>query len=257
MLAMSTDSTAPQPTDALIDLLDVADSQPGAAGLRAHTYDLLQLSAGQAVVDVGCGTGRAVAELADRGTRSVGVDPDPRMIAVARRRWPECDLRAGTAEALPLDGGSVAGYRADKVFHELADPERALVEARRVLAPGGRIVLLGQDWDAFMIDSVDPGVTRTIVRARADTVPNPRVTRRYRALLLDAGFTGVAIEAFTAVFTDATMLPMLTGLAHAARAAEAITDDQAAAWIAEQTGRAQAGRVFLGVPLFIAAATRA
>ncbi|MFF1345685.1 methyltransferase domain-containing protein [Streptomyces sp. NPDC058322] len=37
------------------------------------------------------------------------------------------------------------GYRADKVIHELAEPERALAEARRVLRPGGRIVLLGQD----------------------------------------------------------------------------------------------------------------
>lgn len=88
-----------------------------------------------------------------------------------------------------------------------------------------------RDWDAFLIDSDDPGLTRTIVHARADAVPNPRVPRRYRALLLDAGFTDVRIEARTAVFADATTLPTLTG-------------------------RAEADRVFLGVPLFAAAATR-
>ncbi|WP_433762573.1 hypothetical protein [Nocardia sp. CA-135398] len=53
--------------------------------------------------------------------------------------------------------------------------------------PGGRIVLAGQDWDAFVIDSDTPDLTRTIVAARADTITNPRAARRYRNLLLDAG----------------------------------------------------------------------
>jgi hypothetical protein len=50
---------------------------------------------------------------------------------------------------------------------------------------------------------------------------------------------------------------MLTGLAHAARAAGAITRDQADTWIVEQTRRVQADRVFLALPLLVAAATRA
>ncbi|WP_318783837.1 methyltransferase domain-containing protein [Streptomyces spectabilis] len=53
------------------------------------------------------------------------------------------------------------------MFHELADPARALAEVRRVLVPGGRIVLVGQDWDALVIDSDDPDLTHTVVRARA------------------------------------------------------------------------------------------
>jgi endo-1,4-beta-D-glucanase Y len=60
----------------------------------------------------------------------------------------------------------------------------------------------------------------------------------------------------TAVFTDATMLPVLTGLAAAARATGAITDEQAEAWTTEQTNRARDGRLFLALPLFVAAAQR-
>ncbi|MEU8149944.1 hypothetical protein [Nonomuraea sp. NPDC048901] len=55
-------------------------------------------------------------------------------------------------------------------------------------APGGRIVLIGQDWDTLVIDSDDPALTRTIVHARADQVTSPRAARSYRNLLLDAGF---------------------------------------------------------------------
>ncbi|MGW5723382.1 methyltransferase domain-containing protein [Amycolatopsis sp. NPDC003865] len=249
----STTTSQTDATESLIRLLDAADTLPGAADLRAHTYDLLQLDEGQQVVDVGCGPGRAVAELAARRARPIGVDPDPLMLDAARQRWPEQDFREGVADQLPLDDGSVAGYRADKVFHELADPAAAVAEARRVLVPGGRSVLIGQDWDTFVIDSDDPELTRAIVHARAGTVPSPRAARGYRTLLLDAGFEDVTVEVRTAIFTDRLMLPMLTGLAATASAAGPVERAEADAWVAEQARRAESDRMFLAVPLFIAA----
>jgi hypothetical protein len=57
-----------------------------------------------------------------------------------------------------------------------------VAEARRVLCPGGRIVLVGQDWDTIMVDSDDAALTRTIVHARADILSTPRAGRQYRNL---------------------------------------------------------------------------
>ena len=65
----------------------------------------------------------------------------------------KADYRIAGAYELPLQDASVDGDQADKVFHELAEPERALEEARRVLTLGGRIVLIGQDRDTFVTDS--------------------------------------------------------------------------------------------------------
>ncbi|WP_433729755.1 methyltransferase domain-containing protein [Actinoplanes sp. CA-051413] len=245
-------------TDAetLIRALDAAENAPGAATLRARSYELLRLSTGATVVDVGCGTGRAVAELAGRGARAVGVDLDPAMLAAARDRFPELDLRAADAADLPLGAGEAQGYRADKVYHVLPDPAAALVEARRVLAPGGRIVLLGQDWDTMVIDSDQGALTRRIVHARADTIRHPRVARAYRNLLLDAGFREVELEVHTMVFTDASTLPLLAGHAAAACNTGAISDEEAEGWVGEQTRRAAAGRLLLAVPMFLAAGTR-
>jgi SAM-dependent methyltransferase len=110
---------------------------------------------------------------------------------VAKARWPDADFRIAWAYELLFTDATMAGYRADTVFHELAQPERALAEARRILAPGGRIVLVGQNWDIFVIDSDDPALVRNIVHVRADLVPGARAARRYRNLLLAAGFEKV------------------------------------------------------------------
>ncbi|MBB4911172.1 methyltransferase domain-containing protein [Actinophytocola algeriensis] len=223
----------------LLNLLDAFDELPQATDLRTRSYRDL----GDTVVDVGCGGGRAVGELAALGKKAIGVDLDPEMIEVAATRWPAGEFHVGDATALPLDDASVTGYRADKVLHVLADPTPALTEAWRVLRPGGRAVLTGQDWDAIVIDSADPAQTRALVHARADGLPNPRVARQYRNLLLDHGFTGVTVAAHLVVFTGEPALPVLASMAEGP-------------WLDEQAARAARDRVFVAVPVFLAAGTR-
>ena len=248
--------TAYTDTDTLIRQLDAAEALPAAARLRARSYQLLRLPRDATVVDVGCGAARAVAELADHAVHAIGVDLDPAMLAAARRRFPGIDVRAADAAELPLGDGQAHGYRADKVYHVLPDPHAALAEARRVLIPGGRIALLGQDWDTLVIDSDQPELTRRIVHARADTIPHPRIARAYRNLLLDAGFHDVDIEVHTLVLTGTAMLPVPVGHAAVARQAGGITSDEADSWISEQTRRAQDDRLLVAIPMFLATATR-
>lgn len=223
----------------LLTLLDAFDELPQAADLRTRSYRGL----GDTVVDVGCGGGRAVGELAALGAKAIGVDLDPEMIAAATNRYPDGEFHVGDATALPLGDAAVVGYRADKVLHVLEHPAAALAEARRVLRPGGRAVITGQDWDAIVIDSADPAGTRAFVHARADALPNPRVARQYRNLLLDNGFTDVTVEAHMAVFTDDLVLPMLAGMAEGP-------------WLDDQVARVARDRLFVAIPVFLAAGTR-
>ncbi len=241
----------------LIALLDAVDAMPDARRLRTRTYDLLVAGPGSRIVDAGCGAGRAVAELGERGAQATGIDLDPQMLSVARDRHPKADFREADLTRLAFADASLDGYRADKVLHTLPDPVAALAEARRVLRSGGRAVLVGQDWDTVVIDATDPALTRTIVHARADLTTGPRVARRHRALLLDAGFTEVAVEVHTAVLTDALVLPLLAGFASAACEGGAITADEADEWLADQRRRAATDRLFVAIPMFLGAGTRA
>ncbi|MBO2453507.1 methyltransferase domain-containing protein [Actinomadura barringtoniae] len=251
-------STAPSDIEALIPLLDAVDATPGAAELRARSYELLGAAPGSLVVDIGCGAGCAVAELTDLGVRAVGIDLSEQMVAVARHRRPDCDVRLESTYELPFQDGEVSGYRAEKVFHNLADPTRAMSEARRVLVSGGRIVLLAQDWDTVIIDSSHPQLTRTIVHARADQIEVPRAARAYRNTLLDAGFQNIHVEAQMGIFAGPSghiLQPMLAGLADATHKAGAITEAEADAWLNDQRERAQTDRTFIAIPIFIASAT--
>ena len=219
--------------------------------LRERSYELLKLESGSAVTDVGCGTGRAVAELAAGGYAAAGINVDSGLLAIARQRHPGLGfVEAGAAE-LPYADAELDGYRMDKVMHQLAEPAAAVAEAaRRVLRPGGRIVLVGQDWDTVGVASDDLQLTRAIVRGMADSVPSPAVARDFRALLLDNGFADVHVEAVPMLFTDLSVIgPALR------MAATYAALDGSATWLAEQQERAASGRMTVCAVMYAAAAT--
>jgi SAM-dependent methyltransferase len=233
------------------------DRRPESVQLRRRSYQLLQVEPGSRVVDVGCGGGTAVAELAGLGADAVGIDAAEEAIAYAREHHPGCRFEVGDAQRLPFPDQSLDGYRAEKLYHALDDPDKACAEARRVLAPGGRIVLAGQDWELFAIESDDPDLTRTIVTASADGIGHGRVARRYRNLLLDTGFDDVSCEAHTAVLTDpALALFVVTRLAGGAVRAGAVSEARADAWLDDQRRRADRDRLLVAIPLFLAAGRR-
>lgn len=102
--------------------------------------------AGGSVVEVGAGTGSLTcllrAALPDT-TTITAVDPDDRALAIARRRASGIAWHAGRAERLPLPDASQDALVTALVLHHLpADAKRAaLVEARRVLRPGGLLLI--------------------------------------------------------------------------------------------------------------------
>lgn len=242
--------------DELLARLDGFDRRPRARELRARVRELLRYEPGDTVLDVGCGAGLSVAEIDAEGAHTIGLDLDARMLDAARRRHPAGEFVLAGAEALPLADGVARAYRAERLFHAVADPERALAEAYRVLAPGGRVVLIGQDWDAFMIESDDPALTREVVHASADAITHPSAPRRQPELLRAAGFTGVEAEGALFVFTSDEVLPFLVQLAARAGRTGTVAGERVRGWLAEQRRRAAQGRLFVGLPFVVVSADR-
>lgn len=98
---------------------------------------------GRRILDAGCGAGPLFAELRDRGAIMTGIDASARMLEQARLRLgPDADLCiADLAEPLPFPDGAFDDIVASLVLHYLRDWGSALAELRRVLRPGGRLIV--------------------------------------------------------------------------------------------------------------------
>jgi ubiquinone/menaquinone biosynthesis C-methylase UbiE len=236
-----------------IAYLDEADRQPNIIELRRAIAERLDLRPTDALLDVGCGTGTALFELAGSVARAVGVDLSEEMLEVARSRTrPGVELLHADATALPFEDATFDAYRAERIYQHLADPLAALREARRVLAPGGRLVVADPDWGGLLVDLDDDGLLRRALAATLASRPSATVARRLRRLALDAGFGDVAVVPMLSVMSDretATRM-LLSGL---------IYTDAAAAELGEQLDELRtqldSREPFLAaVPIFIVSA---
>ena len=104
--------------------------------------EALGVGAGTRMLDIGCGAGLALRLAADRGATVSGLDAAPGLLAYARRRVPSATIVQGELQSLPFPDHAFDVVTAFNSFQYAADPVAALREAKRVTAPGGRILAL-------------------------------------------------------------------------------------------------------------------
>jgi ubiquinone/menaquinone biosynthesis C-methylase UbiE len=105
-----------------------------------------ELSSDDRVVDIGCGPGAAVREAASRGSSATGVDPDLSMLRLARwisaaRRARNVNWLEGSAASVPLPDATATVVWAVSSAHHWPESVAGWAEARRLLAPGGRLLV--------------------------------------------------------------------------------------------------------------------
>ena len=115
--------------------------EPTGRDLYASVLATLALPPGARVLDVGCGSGVFCALATSRGMKVAGFDASEPLLALARERAPAVTFSAGDLEALPYPDASFGFVTGFNSFQSAADPLTALREGRRVLSPGGQLVL--------------------------------------------------------------------------------------------------------------------
>jgi SAM-dependent methyltransferase len=163
----------------------------------------------QRLLDVATGPGYVAERAQARGARPVGLDIAEGMLAEARRRHPEIEFVHGDAEALPFEDGRFDAVVGNFILNHVPAPERAVAEAARVVATGGRVAfsvwqrpermlyvgLIGQAMEAARVEEDEQA---------AGIPPGPDAYRfadpdEHRALLEGAGLDEVAVEAVEVV----------------------------------------------------------
>ncbi|MFE7133549.1 methyltransferase domain-containing protein [Streptomyces sp. NPDC057638] len=189
--------------------LDRAAASDAGRAYKSVLATLLGARAGQTALDLGCGPGTDLATLAEAvgDTGSViGIDLSEEMVERARARTgglPRVEVRNGDLHALPLPDASADLARTDRVLQHVTDPAVALAEARRVLRPGGRLVMGEPDWDSLAIDHPDLGLSRAYTRHITDRIiRNGVIGRQLPRLAREAGFRVPEVIPVTSVFRE-------------------------------------------------------
>ena len=121
---------------------DAPDDPEPWAWERRRALLLGEARAGERVLDLGCGAGRFVRALGEAGADPVGVELAEAPLERARRNAPGADLRLVAPDgSLPLEHRSVDLVWCSEVLEHVADGAGLLHEVRRVLRPGGRLLV--------------------------------------------------------------------------------------------------------------------
>jgi ubiquinone/menaquinone biosynthesis C-methylase UbiE len=201
--------------DEMAKSLEARGRTPAQSRLRRRFLKFVPIEAGARVLEVGCGTGvvvRDLARLVGRRGEIVGVDLSRRLLARARElgrdaaRGPRIALRVADGASLPFAAGRFDAALAITVILHVPDPLRVAREMARVTRPGGRVGLQDQDFGVVAITHPDRALTERIMRGVAERVyAEPHSGRRLPGLLRSAGLVDVRL--LTDVYQDTTLEP--------------------------------------------------
>ena len=157
---------------------------------RKSMLELMDLRAGESVLDVGSGNGifaREMAELVGPSGNVCGIDNAPAMLNMARVMCPSGTFLEGDATQLPSEDLKYDVVTASQLLC-FVDVDRALGEFWRVLKHGGRVVILDTDWGSLVWNSRDEALMNRAIRLYTSSYADAFVPRTLSRRLVSAGF---------------------------------------------------------------------
>jgi ubiquinone/menaquinone biosynthesis C-methylase UbiE len=244
-----------------VRVLDALTALDFIRAYKRRTFELLDLQPGASVLDLGCGTGDDVQELARRVGPSgwvVGVDRSETVIAEARDRVQGTSLpvafQVADAYALPFPDATFDACRADRVFHHLEHPCQAFGELLRVVRPGGRILLFDPDFETAIVDAPDRALTRRLLNFYCDGYQDGWMGRRLPGLFRELGLTEIIVEPVQVLLTDlaqANVVLALESTVVRATASGLVDGVEGATWLDALRTASEQGRFFAAITAFM------
>ncbi len=177
----------------------------------------LDLSGGEVVVELGCGSGFTLAEArgAAPDIKALGLDRDEEALRSAHSLLTEMGggfqlVQADLNRPLPLASASASKLVCHNVLEQLVDPGALLDEGVRVLRPGGRAVWSHPDYDSVVISGGDMALTRRIVHLFSDYVDptmdhaDGQIGRKLPGLVHRTPLVPVAVTSHVLLSTELT-----------------------------------------------------
>jgi ubiquinone/menaquinone biosynthesis C-methylase UbiE len=153
---------------------------------KAIISDLAIPKNGDSVLDVGCGNGSLIAAISKKAVVSAfGIDISPKMIEECQKRYPDINFKISSGELIPFEDSTFDCVVMCCVLHHLHTPETFFTEAKRILKPGGNLIV-GDPWMPIIARQVTNFIVAPLLKAGDNKI---FTHKRFKSFFTDNGFT--------------------------------------------------------------------
>ncbi|TNE43835.1 MAG: methyltransferase domain-containing protein [Deltaproteobacteria bacterium] len=226
-----------------VEYLTQANASPSFQAYKQRSYQSLGDIVGKHVLEVGCGVGYDVFNLArivGPEGHVTGVDLSETLLSKAREQAATgslpCSFEQASIESLPFEDHTFDACRIDRVLIHVPDPAQALEEVLRVLRPGGVLVVLEGDFDSLAIAHPDQELTQTMTSLWSSLYLHGHIGKELSSLVQRAGFAEVVSEEYKLEFLNPDFAESFLGFRDGVQAAistGAVHPLKAALWWAD------------------------
>lgn len=234
---------------------------PDVIAQRQETLRVLDLRAGERVLDVGSGPGLLAFEMGKAVGASgavCGVDVSEPMLAMAKARCasqPWVTLQTGDATCLPVPNEAFNVAVSTQVYEYVADVGKALAELRRALRPEGRALIIDTDWDSIVWHSRNPGRMSRVLEAWGEHLVDPHLPRTLSKKLRQVGFSLVHRQVIPLLNTEYRADTYSAGIMGAIKnfvaGRNGVTREEAEAWAEDLRRLGEEGEYFFSLNRYL------
>lgn len=183
------------------DINYLQNSRKLLVSLKEASYTYFEQINNGTIIDLGCGAGKDVIELAKivgKGTKVVGIDHDPAMPEQGRADAKDLNnVEFILSEAYPLQfpDESIDGLRTERVIQHLKEPQKVVDEIARILKPGSPFVIVETDWHSLALYTSFTDTQRKLNTYLTDTkINNGFAARKLTSYLKQSGFKDINFQ---------------------------------------------------------------